>query len=125
MPQSLALVSLVVGDYDEAVEFFVSKLGFTLIEAQLSRNKIKDGLWSRLQAASAVAYSSRKHLRRSRDRGLGRRRAAGCFCFSTQMTCNVTIGHTRRRALFSSVNRRRNRSAPWRCSETFTAIYGT
>ena len=32
MPQSLALVSLVVGDYDEAVEFFVSKLGFTLIE---------------------------------------------------------------------------------------------
>ena len=32
MPQSLALVSLVVGDYDEAIEFFVGKLGFSLIE---------------------------------------------------------------------------------------------
>jgi catechol 2,3-dioxygenase-like lactoylglutathione lyase family enzyme len=30
--QSLALVSLVVRDYDEALAFFVGKLGFTLIE---------------------------------------------------------------------------------------------
>src|SRR5438093_3532798 len=32
MKQSLGLVSLVVGDYDEALEFFVGKLGFTLVE---------------------------------------------------------------------------------------------
>jgi catechol 2,3-dioxygenase-like lactoylglutathione lyase family enzyme len=30
--QSLGLVSLVVGDYDEALAFFVGKLGFELIE---------------------------------------------------------------------------------------------
>jgi catechol 2,3-dioxygenase-like lactoylglutathione lyase family enzyme len=32
MPQSLALVSLVVRDYDEAIDFFVGKLGFVLVE---------------------------------------------------------------------------------------------
>ncbi len=32
MKQSIALVSLVVREYDEALEFFVGKLGFGLIE---------------------------------------------------------------------------------------------
>jgi catechol 2,3-dioxygenase-like lactoylglutathione lyase family enzyme len=32
MPQSLGLVSLVVRDYDEALRFFVGKLGFVLVE---------------------------------------------------------------------------------------------
>lgn len=32
MRQSLSLVSLVVGDYDEALRFFVGKLGFILVE---------------------------------------------------------------------------------------------
>jgi catechol 2,3-dioxygenase-like lactoylglutathione lyase family enzyme len=32
MKQSIAQVSLVVGDYDEAIDFFVGRLGFDLIE---------------------------------------------------------------------------------------------
>ena len=32
MKQSLALISLVVRDYDEALDFYVRKLGFTLVE---------------------------------------------------------------------------------------------
>lgn len=32
MPQYLGLVSLVVRDYDEAIAFYVERLGFTLIE---------------------------------------------------------------------------------------------
>jgi catechol 2,3-dioxygenase-like lactoylglutathione lyase family enzyme len=32
MKQSIGLVSLVVRDYDEALEFFVGKLGFRLVE---------------------------------------------------------------------------------------------
>ena len=32
MPQSLGMVSLVVRDYDEALAFYVGKLGFTLLE---------------------------------------------------------------------------------------------
>ena len=32
MPQSLAAIALLVRDYDEALAFYVGKLGFTLIE---------------------------------------------------------------------------------------------
>lgn len=32
MPQHLGLVSVVVGDYDEAITFYVDKLGFSLVE---------------------------------------------------------------------------------------------
>jgi catechol 2,3-dioxygenase-like lactoylglutathione lyase family enzyme len=32
MPQFLGLVSVVVRDYDEAIAFYVQKLGFTLVE---------------------------------------------------------------------------------------------
>ena len=32
MPQYLGLVTLVVRDYDEAIAFYVQKLGFTLVE---------------------------------------------------------------------------------------------
>ena len=32
MKQSISLVSLVIRDYDEALQFFVGKLGFTLVE---------------------------------------------------------------------------------------------
>ena len=32
MPQSIALISLLVADYDDAIAFYVGKLNFTLIE---------------------------------------------------------------------------------------------
>src|ERR1700719_2196828 len=32
MNQSIALIALVVRDYDEALEFYVGKLGFTVVE---------------------------------------------------------------------------------------------
>lgn len=32
MKQSIALVALVVRDYDEAIDFYTNKLGFTLVE---------------------------------------------------------------------------------------------
>ncbi|WP_426492232.1 VOC family protein [Hymenobacter sp. 102] len=40
MPQRVALVTLVVADYDEAIRFYTEKLGFTLLEdTQLSPEK--------------------------------------------------------------------------------------
>ncbi len=41
MPQHLGLVSLLVRDYDEAISFYVQKLGFTLVEDayQAAQNK--------------------------------------------------------------------------------------
>ena len=41
MKQSLGLVSLVVRDYDEALEFFVGKLGFVLVEDSLVPEQAK------------------------------------------------------------------------------------
>lgn len=41
MKQSLGLVSLVVRDYDEALAFFVGKLGFTLVEDRLVPEQAK------------------------------------------------------------------------------------
>ena len=40
MPQTIAQVSLLVKEYDEAIDFYVNKLGFTLIEdTRLSETK--------------------------------------------------------------------------------------
>lgn len=40
MRQCIALTALLVGDYDEAIAFYVDKLGFTLVEdRELSPNK--------------------------------------------------------------------------------------
>jgi catechol 2,3-dioxygenase-like lactoylglutathione lyase family enzyme len=40
MPQTIAQVSLLVKEYDEAIDFYVSKLGFTLLEdTRLSETK--------------------------------------------------------------------------------------
>jgi catechol 2,3-dioxygenase-like lactoylglutathione lyase family enzyme len=41
MPQSIGLVSLVVRDYDEAVAFFVGKLGFRLVEDKVIPEQAK------------------------------------------------------------------------------------
>ena len=40
MKQSLARVALLVKDYDEAIDFYVSKLGFTLVEDSIL-NEVK------------------------------------------------------------------------------------
>ena len=41
MKQSLALVSLVVRDYDEALDFFVGTLGFVVVEDSFVREQAK------------------------------------------------------------------------------------
>jgi catechol 2,3-dioxygenase-like lactoylglutathione lyase family enzyme len=41
MPQYLGLVSVVVDDYDEAISFYVGKLGFSLIEDTFQRAQNK------------------------------------------------------------------------------------
>jgi catechol 2,3-dioxygenase-like lactoylglutathione lyase family enzyme len=43
MPQYLGLVALVVHDYDEAIAFYVGKLGFSLIED--TRQPAQDKRW--------------------------------------------------------------------------------
>jgi len=44
MKQTVGLVSLVVRDYDEALEFFVDRLGFTLVEDTYVPEQSKRGV---------------------------------------------------------------------------------
>jgi catechol 2,3-dioxygenase-like lactoylglutathione lyase family enzyme len=39
MPQTLGYVALVVRDYDEALEFFIHSLGFTVVEDSISKDR--------------------------------------------------------------------------------------
>lgn len=52
MPQHLALVSLVVRDYDEAIAFYVGVLGFTLVED--TYQPAQDKRWVVVAPAGAV-----------------------------------------------------------------------
>jgi catechol 2,3-dioxygenase-like lactoylglutathione lyase family enzyme len=46
MPQTLGYVSLIVRDYDEAISFFTTKLGFELIEDSPSKDRMgRDKRW--------------------------------------------------------------------------------
>ncbi|GGP90785.1 hypothetical protein GCM10009410_26080 [Shewanella ulleungensis] len=46
MKQNIVHIALVVKDYDEAIDFYVNKLNFELIEEKIliNLNKISDGL---------------------------------------------------------------------------------
>lgn len=43
MPQMIAHLALIVRDYDEAIAFFVGKLGFDLVEVPISLSRTKVG----------------------------------------------------------------------------------
>ncbi|HEY2387297.1 MAG TPA: VOC family protein [Candidatus Binatia bacterium] len=70
MTQSLGLVSLVVPDYDEALAFFVGKLGFTLVEDDTVPEQAKrwvvvsppGAMESRLLLARASTAEQRAHI---------------------------------------------------------------
>ncbi|MDZ4700995.1 MAG: VOC family protein [Rhodothermales bacterium] len=70
MPQHLALVSLVVRDYDEAIAFYVGALGFELIEDTYQPEQDKrwvvvappGALESRLLLARASNDAQRSHI---------------------------------------------------------------
>jgi len=52
MPQYLGLVSVLVRDYDEAIAFYVGKIGFSLIEDVLARLQRVQGKGSGLRAGT-------------------------------------------------------------------------
>jgi catechol 2,3-dioxygenase-like lactoylglutathione lyase family enzyme len=70
MRQSLGLVALVVRDYDEAIEFFVGKLGFVLVEDSHMPEQAKRWVVvappganeSRLLLARAATPEQRMHI---------------------------------------------------------------
>ena len=62
MKQTLGLVSLVVRDYDEALAFYVGKLGFTLVEDSFVPEQNKR--WVVIEPPGAVGQGSKLLLAR-------------------------------------------------------------
>jgi catechol 2,3-dioxygenase-like lactoylglutathione lyase family enzyme len=65
MKQTLALVSLVVGDYDEALAFYVGKLGFTLVEDSFVPEQNKR--WVVVEPPGAAGGAQQQLARASND----------------------------------------------------------
>nr|WP_321444351.1 VOC family protein [uncultured Cohaesibacter sp.] len=55
MPQSMSLVAIVVRDYDEAIDFYVNKLGFDLVEDTYQPEQDKRWVTVRPKGGSAFA----------------------------------------------------------------------
>ena len=122
--QRLAHMALVVREYDEAIEFYVDKLGFELLEdTDLGGEK----RWVRVAppggggAALLLARASGQNSRA----GSGTRPAGGSSCSSKRITFSAITRPILRRASGLGANQRKNRTGRLRCSKTFTAISGT
>jgi catechol 2,3-dioxygenase-like lactoylglutathione lyase family enzyme len=67
MPQSLAHIALVVRDYDEALGFYVGKLGFSLVEDTYQPGQ--DKRWVTIRPPGAGEGATTIHLARAATPG--------------------------------------------------------
>lgn len=123
--QSLGLVSLVVRDYDEAIEFFVNTLGFRLVEdTPVPEQSKRWVVVSPPGAMDSQLFCLREHRRRSKRRVLAHRPEAVFFFFSTQMIFGATTWHIEKKELNSFGSRSRSYTEQLRYSWIYTAICG-
>ncbi len=92
MTQRLVQISLVVRDYDEALAFYVGKLGFTLIEDSFVPEQNKR--WVVIEPPGATGRAPNYCWRAARtsisNRASATRPAAVCSCSSTPTTSGAT-----------------------------------
>ncbi len=79
MKQRLGLISLLVADYDEAIQFYTQKLGFDLVED--SPQGDKRWVVVRPQGATETALLLAKASNDQQNNRLAINVAAGFFCF--------------------------------------------
>ena len=123
--QSLALVSLVVRDYDEALAFYVGKLGFTLVEdkeipAQGKRWVVvapPGGTGAHLLLARAANAEQARHI--------GNQAGGRVFLFLHTDDFARDYAVYCRRGVRLCATRSASRTGRSPCSRTCTAIAGT
>ena len=81
MNQSIALVALVVHDYDEAIRFFTEKLQFVVVEDTVVPGRTSDGSSSPRGVQVAQACFSRERRTPNNEPWSGIRRAGACLFF--------------------------------------------
>jgi catechol 2,3-dioxygenase-like lactoylglutathione lyase family enzyme len=79
--QSLALVSLVVRDYDEALAFFVDKLGFVLIEDSVVAQQAKRWVVVAPPGASGARLLLARAANTSQESRIGSQTGGRVFLF--------------------------------------------
>lgn len=123
MFQHIALVALVVRDYDEALEFYIDRLGFELVE-DTPLDDHKRWVVVRPPGQPQTALLLAKAAETDRPLQLARRPAGACSC-----SCTRTISQGTTRPMSAAVwSSRRNHdtklTVSWPFSETFTETAG-
>ena len=92
MKKSLAHIALIVRDYDEAIAFFVGKLGFRLLEDRPE----KDKRWVLVAPTGSTDEASSILLARAsspeQEALIGNQAGGGFSCFFEQMISGVITG---------------------------------
>ncbi len=81
MKQSLGLVSLVVRDYDEALDFFVGKLGFLIVEDLLVPEQAKRWVVITPPVSTSLVFCLQGRQLPSRSHGSVRQTGGRVFLF--------------------------------------------
>ena len=123
MFQHIALVALVVRDYDEAIEFYVDRLGFELVE-DTPLGDYKRWVVVRPPGQPQTALLLAKAAETAKSPQSGRRLVGECSC-----SCTLTISQETTRLMSDAVwsSRRRRDTRPmvsWPYSETYTGTVG-
>jgi hypothetical protein len=117
--QSLAHVALVVRDYDEAIDFYVGTLGFTLVADDYQ--PAQDKRW--VLVAPPGAPEGGATILLARSSATSRADASSCSCEPTISLATIKICWPR--AYGSSASRWKRITVPSRCSSTSMATSGT
>src|SRR6184192_3140091 len=81
MKQSIVHVSLVVRDYDEAIEFFTKKLGFTLVEDTYQPQQDKRWVLVRPPGSGGPAILLARATTPEQERAIGNQTGGRVFLF--------------------------------------------
>ena len=119
--QALGLVSLVVRDYDEALDFYVGTLGFTRSRTASSPSRTSAGSWSRRRVPPAASCCWRGPPTTSSSRAWATRPAGVCSCSCTPTT--LARDHAAYRAK-GVVFVREPKSEPYGTVAVFRDLYG-
>ena len=125
MNQRLALVAIVVRNYDEAISFYVGTLGFDLVEDSWQPEQGKRWVVVRPKGEGGSACFWRKPRRLSRRTMSGGSRADASSCSWRRTISGATMMSCVNGRSNSCANRRPPITARSRCLGTSTAIYGT
>lgn len=124
MPQHIGYIALLVRDYDEAISYFVEKLGFTVYEdTDLGGGK----RWVLVAPPGSVEARLLLAKAASADQSprIGNQTGGRVFLFCTPMISGATTKPIAQEVWYSARNLGKNNMGSLRCSKIFMETVGT